>query len=144
MACCKSNSKLMQKETFKYLSNCSSVMKQKKQISKESMQRVMQLFTSLSDETRLKILLSLVDGEMKVNDIYEYVGKENMTLSAISHQLKMLNDLNLVVRERKGKEIFYKLSEDFCWCILRNAFQHYHEGTKCKACMKLKMEEVKK
>ncbi len=107
-------------------------------VSKESMQRVMQFFNSLADETRLKILIQLTKGAANVNDIHHALGSESMTLSAVSHQLKMLSDLGMVISERRGKEKYFSLSDNFCWCILKDAFNHYHEGTHCEACKRLK------
>lgn len=71
--------------------------------------KIMHFFACLADETRLKIVLSLANGKKTVNEIYNYVGKNRMTLSAISHQLKLLSDTGIVAYEKKGKEKFYEL-----------------------------------
>ena len=55
--------------------------------------KILQFFSSLADETRLKILTSLIDGKKSVNEIYSQVGREKVTLSAVSHQLAKLEDL---------------------------------------------------
>lgn len=98
--------------------------------------RIMQFFSSLADETRLKIVLSIAEKPRTVNEIHQFVGKEKMTLSAISHQLKQLKDLNIVVCKKLGKERLYELSGDFCWCILRDAFKQFNNNLKikCKKC----------
>ncbi len=102
----------------------------------ESEKKVMQFFSSLADETRLHILLCIAENPKTVNQIYYFVGKNKMTLSAISHQLKQLNDLGIVTYKRVGKEKFFELSNKFCWCILRNAFSQFHTDIKikCKKC----------
>jgi len=99
-------------------------------------EKVLDFFSSLADETRLMILLSLADKPRNVNDIYEFVGKDKLTLSAISHQLRELSNLNIVKFEKKGKEKLFRLSEDFCWCILRDAFRQFGSKIqiKCKKC----------
>ena len=105
-------------------------------INNASKQKVINFFASLADETRLKILLAIANGPQTVNHIHEFVGKEKMTLSAISHQLKTMSDLNIVKNVKKGKEKFYELSDDFCWCILRDAFSQFGNKIeiKCKKC----------
>lgn len=106
-----------------------------KQINK----KVLQFFASLSDETRLKILLSLTDEQKTVNEIHRAVPE--VTLSAISHQLKQLNDVEIVVSEKKGREKIFQLSKSFCWCILRDAFNHFEGKTECKECCRVKEEK---
>lgn len=102
--------------------------------------KVLQFFSSLADETRLKILISLVNGPKNVNEIHNCIGKDKMTLSAISHQLKQLNDIDVIFYKREGKEKRFNLTNKFCWCILRDAFKHFN-GTKCKSCNGAKNNE---
>ncbi|MBC8500387.1 MAG: winged helix-turn-helix transcriptional regulator [Nanoarchaeota archaeon] len=105
-----------------------------KQINK----KILRFFSSLADETRLKMLVSLTKEPKTVNEIYEAVGKDKLTLSAISHQLRQLSDLDIVIYEKKGREKRFQLSDSFCWCILRDAFDHFNGKTKCKECCKIK------
>lgn len=104
----------------------------------ESEKKVMQFFSSLADETRLHILLSIAENPKTVNEIYDFVGRDKMTLSAISHQLKQLSDLGIVSYNKKGKEKYFELSDKFCWCILRDAFSQFNTNIKikCKKCLK--------
>jgi len=103
---------------------------------KESISKALQFFSSLADETRLKILLSLLDGPRNVGGIYEFVGKDKMTLSAISHQLSQLHALNIVDFEKQGQEKLYRLSDNFCWCILKDLFKQF-KGHRCPNCSKV-------
>ncbi|MDO8528899.1 MAG: metalloregulator ArsR/SmtB family transcription factor [Nanoarchaeota archaeon] len=102
----------------------------------ESEKKVVQFFSSLADPTRLKILLSIAENPKTVNEIYDFVGRDKMTLSAISHQLKQLNDLGIVSYIKEGKEKYFELSDKFCWCILRDAFGQFNNNIKikCKKC----------
>ena len=99
---------------------------------------MVQLFTSLSDPTRLKIVMSLLDTPRAVNDIYQQVGESTMTLSAISHQLKQMHDVGIVEFVKKGREKEFRLSDKFCWCILRGAMKHFDHKGACPACVKTK------
>ena len=62
------------------------------------------LFRLFGDTTRVKILFSLFESEMCVCAIAELLG---MTQSAISHQLKILKDANLVAMRAKQSIIFF-------------------------------------
>ncbi|MEK6916734.1 MAG: metalloregulator ArsR/SmtB family transcription factor [Nanoarchaeota archaeon] len=97
--------------------------------------KVIQFFEALADETRLKILLSISKGPIAVNEIHREVGEP--TLSAISHQLRTMSDLDIVRFEKKGREKFYRLSDAHCWCPLRDAFSQMSNKTKCPHCAML-------
>jgi len=102
--------------------------------------QILQFFGALADETRLRILVSLTDKPRNVNEIYSIVGKGTMTLSAISHQLSQLYDQNIVTYCKNGREKTFSLSDGFCWCILTDAFKHFNNKTKCKACLHIKKQ----
>ena len=97
-------------------------------------QKVIKFFDTLADETRLNILVTISKEPVVVNDIHKALGKDNLTLSAISHQLRMMTDLGIVVPEKKGREKYFRLSNDFCWCILNDAFDHFSGKTRCQRC----------
>ncbi|HCR81306.1 MAG TPA: hypothetical protein DIV47_02355 [Candidatus Pacebacteria bacterium] len=126
-------------ERFKYLNNCSTIMKISKQLQiQESERKVLDFFASLADPTRMSILLSIATKPKTVNEIYDFVGRDKMTLSAISHQLKQLYDLGIVIYEKNGKKKSFELSDKFCWCILKDAFKQFNNNIqiKCKKCEK--------
>ncbi len=76
------------------------------------------------DTTRVKILFALDKSELCVCDISALLG---MSVSAVSHQLKILRDSNLVKTKREGKVIFYSLSDDHVKSILECGFEHISE-----------------
>lgn len=94
--------------------------------------KVLDFFSSLSDETRLKIIISLMDKPRNVGDIHKTLGKKKITLSAISCQLKLLKNSNIVVYKKIGREKIFSLSDGFCWCIVRDAFNHFDSNKKHK------------
>ena len=87
------------------------------------------LFRLFGDTTRVKILFSLFESEMCVCAIAELLG---MTQSAISHQLKILKDANLVANRREGKTIYYFLADDHVRTIIGQGFDHLIEERKNK------------
>jgi DNA-binding transcriptional ArsR family regulator len=105
-------------------------------IKDEIKQKLLNFFSSLSDETRLTILLTIAKSPKTVSEIHEAVGNSKISMSAISHQLKLLKSMNIVVGKKKGKERFYELSDEYCWCILRDALRKfgYRIDIRCKRC----------
>ena len=83
------------------------------------------LFKIFADSTRVKILYALFESEMCVCAIAELLG---MTQSAISHQLRILKDANLVGNRREGKTIYYFLSDDHVLTIIAQGFEHLIEA----------------
>ena len=83
-----------------------------------------EVFKVFADPTRLKILFSLFNKELCVCDISEVVG---MQQSAVSHQLRVLKNTNLVKYRREGKAIYYSLSDNHVKTIFAQAKEHIEE-----------------
>lgn len=82
------------------------------------------LFKVFGDSTRIRILAALNCHEICVCDLAVLL---DMTKSAISHQLKVLRDNNLVKFEKKGKHAYYSLADDHVKEILDVALEHINE-----------------
>ncbi|MCI6186552.1 MAG: metalloregulator ArsR/SmtB family transcription factor [Spirochaetia bacterium] len=81
-------------------------------------------FKLFGDNTRIKILYSLLKNELCVCDIAALL---KMTISAISHQLKLLREANLVKTRREGKSIFYSLADEHVSKIIEFGMEHIFE-----------------
>ena len=81
-------------------------------------------FKVFADTTRIKILYVLLKQEMCVCDIAEALG---MTQSAISHQLRLLKQMDLVKNRRDGKTIYYSLADNHIVSILSQGMEHINE-----------------
>lgn len=66
-------------------------------------------FSIFSDYTRLKMISALAISEMCVSDISSLL-KLNQT--TVSHQLRLLKNLNAVKTKRQGKVVFYSLRNE--------------------------------
>jgi len=67
------------------------------------------LYDIISDPTRLKIIILLKKHkEMCVSDLAEIIG---VTISAISHQLKLLENCGIVQGKKMGKIVCYSLTQ---------------------------------
>ena len=67
------------------------------------------LFSLLGDTTRLRVLVSLLHGELCVNDI---AAATEVNRTTISHQLRVLRTNHLVSRRRQGKVVYYSIAND--------------------------------
>ena len=83
-----------------------------------------ELFKVFGDSTRIKILYVLFESELCVCDIAQLLG---MTQSAVSHQLRILKNNNLVKFRREGKTVFYSLDDDHVSSILSLGMEHLAE-----------------
>ena len=82
------------------------------------------LFRMFADSTRVRILYSLLAGEVPVTELANGL---NMTASAVSHQLRILKDGKLVSARREGKAILYSLADDHVRMILNMGMEHLNE-----------------
>ena len=81
-------------------------------------------FKIFGDSTRMSILFA-IDGEpMCVCDIAELL---SMTKSAVSHQLKILRQSDLITYRKSGKNVFYTLADDHVRDIIEKALEHIKE-----------------
>lgn len=86
--------------------------------------RIVEFFKVLGDSTRIRILWALDLYEMCVCDISVLL---NMTKSAISHQLRVLRDNNLVKARRDGKNVYYSLADNHVKEVFEKAVEHLSE-----------------
>ena len=85
---------------------------------------VSELFKVLGDSTRCKILFVLLVGEMCVCDLSQLLG---MSVSAVSHQLRILRQARLVRYRREGKTVFYALADEHVRTLLSQGMEHVQE-----------------
>ncbi len=81
-------------------------------------------FKVFGDTTRIKILCALISSEMCVCDLSVLL---SMNQSAISHQLRVLKQANLVKYRRDGKVIYYSLKDEHVKRIFEQGFIHLNE-----------------
>ncbi|WP_051275867.1 ArsR/SmtB family transcription factor [Desulfovirgula thermocuniculi] len=67
------------------------------------------LFKALADDTRLKVIYALAEGELCVCDVVAVIGQ---SLAAASYHLRLLYRLGLVKYRREGKLVFYRLADE--------------------------------
>ena len=83
-----------------------------------------ELYKIFGDSSRIKILYTLFTEERGVGDIARLLG---MTMSAISHQLRILKQARLVKPRREGKMVYYALADDHVRTIFAQGLDHILE-----------------
>jgi DNA-binding transcriptional ArsR family regulator len=86
---------------------------------------VAELFQALSDPNRVRILASLMDGEVNVGSLAETVG---ISESAVSHHLRGLRLMRLVRANKQGRQVFYRLDDEHIAELLRSGLDHVVHG----------------
>ena len=94
-------------------------------LSAEHVQSVADIFRVLCEPGRVKILDTLGDGELCVNDLAAHIG---MTESAVSHQLRLLRTMRLVRVRREGRLAFYAVDDHHILELLKQVGTHVQEG----------------
>jgi len=87
----------------------------------EDISQMADIFKALSDPSRLKIVLTLLNQEHCVCDIAVIC---NQTDSAISHQLRILRALKIVKNRREGKIIYYSIDDDHVVSLINMSLSH--------------------
>ncbi len=74
----------------------------------------------LAHPDRLFILRGLYLSRCKVGDIQEKMG---LTQSGLSQHLSKMRDVGIIVGERSGKEICYRVTDDFAIELMNAVFK---------------------
>ncbi len=90
----------------------------------ETIYELANLFKVFGDPTRAKILGCLQIRSMYVCEIAETL---EMTVSAVSHQLRVLRSAKLVKGVKEGKEVQYSLDDDHVTKIIEYGLTHVNE-----------------
>ena len=73
----------------------------------DSVRRIARFFALLSDPSRVKLLSALTISPLCVTDLSDIL---KMNQTTVSHQLRLLRDLDVVSCERQGKILKYKIA----------------------------------
>jgi len=74
-----------------------------------TMEETIKMFKALSDETRLRIYLLLLQSELCVCELVNIL---NMEQSRISHSLRILKEAELINNQRSGKWMIYSMNQN--------------------------------
>ncbi len=90
----------------------------------DTLQSLTDIFKTLSDPSRLKIVFALATCELCVCDLAAVCGVSD---SSVSHQLRILRNLKIVRYRREGKVVFYRLDDHHVNSLIRQSLAHVTE-----------------
>ena len=90
----------------------------------ETLRKLRDIFRVLSDETRLRILQALEKRELYVSDIAK---KSKVSQPAVSHQLRILRQMDLVREHRVGQRVYYRIADSHIFYIIKDGLDHVKE-----------------
>jgi ArsR family transcriptional regulator, zinc-responsive transcriptional repressor len=95
-------------------------------LAEDQVQLVVEVFRMLADPTRVRVLWTLVDRELSVNELAERVDKP---APSVSQHLAKLRMARLVRTRRDGTTIFYSLDNEHVARLVTDAvFNAEHAG----------------
>jgi ArsR family transcriptional regulator len=86
---------------------------------------VAELFRAFSDTSRVRIMSALVDGEKNVGALAQIVG---ISESAVSHHMRGLRQMKLVLARREGKEVYYRVDDEHIIALFQQGVKHVKNG----------------
>ena len=87
--------------------------------------QVAELFSALSDTSRVRIIAALTDGEMNVSALAEAV---EISESAVSHHMRHLRQMKLVRARKSGRYVYYSLDDEHINDLFRCGLEHVLHG----------------
>ena len=93
-------------------------------LDEHSAAHVAELFRAFSDTSRVRIMSALVNGEKNVNTLADLVG---ISQSAISHHMRGLRQMRLVVARKDGKEVYYRVEDPHIIALFQQGVRHIQE-----------------
>jgi len=83
--------------------------------------RLAEVFKTLSDPSRVRIISALAHAELCVYDLSAALG---MSQSAVSHQLRSLREMRLVRYRKQGRHVYYQLDDEHIRDLFRRGLEH--------------------
>ena len=93
-------------------------------LDEHSAAHVAELFRAFSDTSRVRIMSALVGGEKNVNTLADFVG---ISESAVSHHMRGLRQMRLVVARKDGKEVYYRVVDPHIIALFQQGVKHIQE-----------------
>lgn len=94
-------------------------------VERESAEDVANVFRVLSDPTRVAIIHALSLAELCNCDLASLLG---ISESAVSHQMRELRLMKLVSADKRGRMVYYRLTDTHIRHIFEDTLRHVREG----------------
>ncbi len=93
----------------------------RRRIREREIGEIAEIFAALGDMTRVRIIETLLKGEQSVSEL---AAELDISVSAISHQLRRLKDLKILRHHKDGKRVFYALDDAHIAGLFQMALDH--------------------
>ena len=80
-----------------------------------------EVFKSLANPTRIRIMHALAHDELCVGDLARALG---LSMSALSHQLGLLRRVKLLAAREDGRQTFYRVVDHFVGNLVHDCLSH--------------------
>ena len=94
-------------------------------VNRSAAEDVSNVFRVLADPTRVVIIHALSLAELCNCDLASIL---NISESAVSHQMRELRLMKLVTAEKRGRMVYYRLTDSHIQHIFRDTLRHVQEG----------------
>jgi DNA-binding transcriptional ArsR family regulator len=84
-----------------------------------------ELFRTLSDSSRVRIIAALTTGEMSVGQLAEMV---DISPSSVSHHMRHLRQMQLARSRKEGRFVYYSLDDEHVSDLFRCGLEHVRHG----------------
>ncbi|MCJ7662372.1 MAG: metalloregulator ArsR/SmtB family transcription factor [Anaerolineales bacterium] len=86
---------------------------------------VAELFSVFGDTSRVRIIAALIENQLNVSKLAELI---EISESAISHHLRHLRQMGIVVSKRNGKEVYYRIEDEHIKALFLQGVNHIEKG----------------
>lgn len=93
-------------------------------VSEAQAAQLADLFRLLGDSTRLRIVIACLHEPISVGDM---AARLDLSLSLVSHHLRLLRAARIVRAERQGKQVFYSAADDHIRGLVIDMVEHITE-----------------
>ena len=84
-----------------------------------------ELFRTLSDSSRVRIIAALTTGEMSVGQLAEMI---DISPSSVSHHMRHLRQMQLARSRKEGRYVYYSLDDEHVSDLFRCGLEHVRHG----------------
>lgn len=91
----------------------------------ENVDRLATTLSLLGDASRLSIVIYLNDNIANVSEITNHF---KLSQPTISHHLRVLKDAKIVKAQKKGKEVYYTLNNNYVKSLIESSLNEFPSG----------------
>lgn len=94
-------------------------------LDEEKASQLAELFRSLSDPSRIRLISVMAKGEINVGSLAQQVG---ISESSASHHLRGLRQMRLVRARKEGRQVYYRLDDEHVADLYHRGLEHILHG----------------